>query len=497
MFYTNMKINLQKSINFGYDILYHQEIQQKIKNSSGDDEEKNALLQDDQALILREEELIAAEQIYLNKSRAESYALKSRLLVHDKYDHASRMNDYFEDTSYSKSLAQQYLKESKIPYLTEACKKWRFDLYTKLSELDLTVENIIDNPVDANEILEADKAQQLKAQQIKAQLQQSSVAPKIPMFVDTRNTPKEIGPTTFEIEEAQKHNLTLHKITKSSPKGLDDVVGMDELKQSFQEDIIDYINNPEQAKLDEEEYGIRAPRGFLLFGPPGCGKTFITEALAAQCDFRMYKMNVSQICEKWINASASNLEKAFEFLYKTAKDKNKPILLFMDEVDALAKDRSKQSSSHAEDMKVLTTLLKHIEAARDNNIIIFAATNKYDLLDDAFISRFDRTKYIGLPDIIQIEALVKNYLSKRSKGHELSQDNKSIEEIAKQMSGYSNRSIVFILDEACKIAKRDNRSKIMPKHIIEAIKTSDLQKIDEIEYKKDKDNSKKIGFITD
>ena len=77
---------------------------------------------------------------------------------------------------------------------------------------------------------------------------------------------------------------------------------------------------------------------------------------------------------------------------------------------------------------------------------------------------------------------------------ELSQDKESIEQIAKNLSGYSNRSIVFILDEACKIAKRDNRSKIKYEHIVDAISKTDLQKIDEIKYKKDGENIKKIGF---
>lgn len=493
-----MRINTASTFNFGYNKNYHDNFQIRLEKLRKSSPEAGQIRARDILLLSQEDEIIDIEK----SGKETTNPIYDNLVQHyitEKIEHAKQINNYFDNDEFSKTLISHYQKEinNSSSFLA---KEWRQCLIKRLQTLELSVENLIDEPVDAKKVLELQDADKLKAEQIRAKLHQPIITPQTPVYVDARNaTPptKELGPTTFEIEEAQKHNLTLFKPTKSSPKGLGDVVGMEELKQSFQEDIIDYVKNPTQAKLDEEEYGIRAPRGFLLYGPPGCGKTFITEALASECDFKMYKMNVSQIGAMYVNKSANNLEDAFNFLYKVAKDKDKPILLFMDEVDSLAKDRNKQGTSGAEDMKLLTTLLKHIEQARDNNIIIFAATNKYNLLDDAFISRFDSVKYISLPEIEQIKALLENYLSKRSKGLELSQNKEDLEKLSKEMSGYSNRSIVFILDEACKIAKRDNRSNIRLNHIEEVIKKSNMQKVDEVDYKKDEqENSRKIikGF---
>ena len=232
----------------------------------------------------------------------------------------------------------------------------------------------------------------------------------------------------------------------------------------------------------------------MFYGPPGCGKTFIAEALAAESGLDMYKMDVSKTGSKYVNQSSNNIQTAFDYLASKAKNSEKPILLFMDEVDSLAIKRDKVFGSSSEDIKVTTTLLKAIEKARDNGIIIIAATNKYDMLDDAFVARFDSQKYFGLPDEKQIAVLLKNALSKRSKGLALAQNEEEISKLSKELLGFSNRSIVFMVDSAAKLARRNSRSEITSQDILEIMKSSELQKVNENDYKKSANKTKKIGF---
>ena len=139
-------------------------------------------------------------------------------------------------------------------------------------------------------------------------------------------------------------------------------------------------------------------------------------------------------------------------------------------------------------------MLKLIHEARDNGIIVIAATNRYNILDEAFTSRFDNQQYFGLPDMEQIQALLKKSLEKRIKGQELAKNNDAIKNLAVQLKGYSNRSITFIVDEAAKIAKRKGRLNISSSDVAEAINKCNFDKVDESSYRKDKRKTFKLGF---
>ena len=116
------------------------------------------------------------------------------------------------------------------------------------------------------------------------------------------------------------------------------------------------------------------------------------------------------------------------------------------------------------------------------------------MLDEAFVSRFDGQKYIGLPEKEQIINLIKKNLSTKEKGAELALNEDELNSLADEMIGYSNRSIVFILDNAAKIARKDSRSDISAKHIKQALDECDFDKIDESKYEKNRKKSNKIGF---
>ena len=279
--------------------------------------------------------------------------------------------------------------------------------------------------------------------------------------------------------------------TEFSPKGMQDVMGMEELKEELMENVIKPVNNPEQARLDLEEYGKRIPTGILLYGPPGCGKTYIIEALAAETDSEVYIMNSANTGSKFVNQTANNIKKAFDYVYKKGDESEKPVFMFMDEIDAMTSNRDAHASN--EDIKGVATLLKYIEGAKAHNVIVIGATNKYDLIDPAIRRRFDMKRYVGLPEQEQREALVRNNLSKKKKGQALISDDEKVKQVAKALSGYSSSSINIISDLASLNALKRNRADIDIVDFEEAIKTTGEEKIDDKQYKP-LARKEKIGF---
>lgn len=283
---------------------------------------------------------------------------------------------------------------------------------------------------------------------------------------------------------------TLQK-TEFSPKGMQDVMGMEKLKEELMENVIKPVNNPEQARLDLEEYGKRIPTGILLYGPPGCGKTYIIEALAAETDSEVYIMNSANTGSKFVNQTANNIKKAFDYVYKKGDESEKPVFMFMDEIDAMTSNRDAHASN--EDIKGVATLLKYIEGAKAHNVIVIGATNKYDLIDPAIRRRFDMKRYVGLPEQEQREALVRNNLSKKKKGQALISDGEKVTQVAKALSRYSSSSINIISDLASLNALKRNRADIDIVDFEEAIKTTGEEKIDDKQYKP-LARKEKIGF---
>ena len=279
--------------------------------------------------------------------------------------------------------------------------------------------------------------------------------------------------------------------TEFSPKGMQDVMGMEELKEELIENVIKPVNNPEQARLDLEEYGKRIPTGILLYGPPGCGTTYIIEALAAETDSEVYIMNSANTGSKFVNQTANNIKNAFDYVYKKGDESDKPVFMFMDEIDAMTSNRDAHASN--EDIKGVATLLKYIEGAKAHNVIVIGATNKYDLIDPAIRRRFDMKRYVGLPEQEQREALIRNNLSKKAKGQALINDSEKVSKIAKALEGYSCSSINIISDLASLNALKRQRADIDTVDFEEAIKSTGEEKIDERQYRPIA-KKEKIGF---
>ena len=283
------------------------------------------------------------------------------------------------------------------------------------------------------------------------------------------------------------------KRNQYSPRGFVDIMGMDELKEEFEENIVKPVNNPEQALIDFVEYGKKSPAGILLYGPPGCGKTYIIEALAAEINSEVYVMNSSNTGSKYVNQTANNIKEAFEYIYEKGDNSHKPILLFMDEIDAMTSNRD--SFSNNEDIKSIAALLKYIEEAKVHNVIVIGATNKYDMMDPAIRRRFDLKRYVGLPDKKQRVELIENNLQKKAKGKKLLNDDSAVLNIANALEGYSCHSINIICDIASLNALKRQRADISVEDFEYAIEHTDEEKIDETSYKP-LARKRKLGFDT-
>lgn len=281
--------------------------------------------------------------------------------------------------------------------------------------------------------------------------------------------------------------------TTSSPKGFDDVAGMFELKRDLSEGIIQLIENPAQAQLDFEEYGKTIPRGILLYGPPGCGKTFITQALASQTKTPLYLLNISKAGSHYINMTSKNIKAAFDEIIAIADKSDKPTLLFMDEIDTMAFDRS--SRMEPDDLKQVGTVLQGIDMAKSHNIIILGATNKYNLLDPAVKRRFDSKVFVDIPDQESRVALLEMSLKPLKKAQKLLSSKEDIEKISKMLDGYSNSSICIISKQAALNAMRRDRADIAVEDYEKAIETTGEEKPDRKIYQADsKTGINKIGF---
>lgn len=292
-------------------------------------------------------------------------------------------------------------------------------------------------------------------------------------------------------ENSASDLVELYSPTRWSPIGLDSLGGMEELKKEVTDKVIFPIRNPELAKIDEVEYGKRYPRGLLFYGPPGCGKTYTVEALSQELKLPLIKLKVGKAGSCYTNQTSINYEKAFDYAAKLAKEKEAPVLFFIDEMDGLVKNRDKGSSS--EDLKQLGTLLSLIETARDRGIIVIGATNKYDIVDEAIKARFDSQIYVGLPDEKSRAEILKVSLSSRTKGLALAESPEKLQSIASITKGFPNRALCILTDKAALLAREDGRRDISVEDYINVVADNQNLKVKESNYQS-KTSAPVIGF---
>ena len=259
-------------------------------------------------------------------------------------------------------------------------------------------------------------------------------------------------------KQAMDFNKSRARRVSKSKTRFDDVAGAEEEKAEMKE-LVDYLKEPKKFS----QFGAKLPKGVLLVGPPGCGKTLLAKAVAGEAGVPFYSISGSDFVEMFVGVGAGRVRDMF----RTAKE-NAPCLLFIDEIDAVGRQRGAGlGGGNDEREQTLNQLLVEMDGFSDNaGIIVIAATNRDDVLDPALLraGRFDRKITVSLPDREGREAIFKVHAR-----------NKAIEEgvdfaaLAKRTVGFSGADIENIMNEAAILCVRRNKNKIGIDEIDEAI----------------------------
>lgn len=228
-----------------------------------------------------------------------------------------------------------------------------------------------------------------------------------------------------------------------------DVAGLKEEKEELME-IVDFLKNPSKYI----DIGARIPKGVLLVGPPGTGKTYLSRAVAGEAKVPFFSISGSDFVEMFVGVGASRVRDLFE-----QAEKNAPCIIFIDEIDAVGRKRGAGlGGGHDEREQTLNQLLVEMDGfGKNEGVIVMSATNRPDILDKALLrpGRFDRTIYVGLPDVRERLEILKVH----TKNKKLKSD-VDLENIAKTTTGFSPADLENLCNEAALLAARNNEAEI-------------------------------------
>ena len=252
------------------------------------------------------------------------------------------------------------------------------------------------------------------------------------------------GEFEVELSAPEERTRSVQRKEKKTGKGFSAIAGMQELKDTIQLDIIDALNDKERYA----EYGLTIPNGMLLYGPPGCGKTFFAERMAEEIGFNFYQIKPSDIQSKWVNASQENVKKLFD-----EARQNAPSIIFIDELDALVPNRENASVNHM-NTSVVNEFLAQMNNSGEDGVFVIGATNKPNSIDPAILraGRMDKKVYVSVPDLDARIALFNLYLSKIKK----IDIGINKEALALKTENYASVDIKNICDEAAREALKRN-----------------------------------------
>jgi len=249
------------------------------------------------------------------------------------------------------------------------------------------------------------------------------------------------------------------KVYVPSANGIhfDDVAGEDEAKENLSE-IVDFLHHPDKyAKI-----GAKMPKGVLLVGPPGTGKTMLAKAVAGEAGVPFFPIAGSEFVEMFVGMGASKVRD----LFQQAKQKA-PCIIFIDEIDAIGQKRTGNAMGNSEREQTLNQLLTEMDGFNaDDNVVILAATNRPESLDPALLrpGRFDRRVPVELPDLAGREAILKAHAKKVALG-----DDVDFHTIARMAAGASGAELANIVNEAALRAIRDHRDAVSQADLEESI----------------------------
>lgn len=254
-----------------------------------------------------------------------------------------------------------------------------------------------------------------------------------------------------------KSNATEYNMEKQVGVKFSDVAGQDEAKESLME-MVDFLNNPQKYA----EIGAKQPKGALLVGPPGTGKTMLAKAVAGEAGVPFYSITGSEFIEMFVGVGASRVRD----LFANAKS-NAPCIIFIDEIDAIGKSRDNQLGSNDEREQTLNQLLAEMDGFEGSEgIVVLAATNRPEVLDKALLrpGRFDRRIIVDKPDLNGREAILQVHAKKYQLGTDV-----NFHEIALATSGATGADLANMLNEAALLAVKEGLNSIAQKDLLEAV----------------------------
>ncbi len=257
---------------------------------------------------------------------------------------------------------------------------------------------------------------------------------------------------SFGRSRAKRVNENVPKVT------FDDVAGVEEAKQELEE-VVEFLRNSKKFVA----LGAKIPKGVLLLGPPGCGKTLLARAIAGEAGVPFFHISGSDFVEMFVGVGASRVRDLFD----TAKA-NRPSLIFIDEIDAVGRQRGAGlGGGHDEREQTLNQLLVEMDGFDPNSgVILIAATNRPDVLDPAILrpGRFDRRVVVDNPDAIGREAILKVH----TRGKPLAED-VNVNSLARRTPGFSGADLANLVNEAALLAARREQTKIFMAHFEDSV----------------------------
>ena len=226
-------------------------------------------------------------------------------------------------------------------------------------------------------------------------------------------------------------------------EGFAAVAGMEELKQKMREEVIEPLHNPEEY----HRYGVTIPNGMLLYGPPGCGKTFFAKHFAEEVGFNFVCITPATLKSRYVNATQENIAKMFK-----EAEKNAPTVIFIDEMNELVPNRDDRNV-HEMSRSAVNEMLAQMDRTGEKGVFVIGATNYPNMIDPAILraGRLDKKFYIGVPDTEARMALFKLYLEKRPYDFGL-----DYPQLADMTQGYVSADIQLIVNDASRKALRQH-----------------------------------------
>lgn len=295
------------------------------------------------------------------------------------------------------------------------------------------------------------------------------------------------------LSQQQPDNTPASYAIKKKGEGFAAVAGMEELKQQMREEVIEPLHNPEEY----HRYGVTIPNGMLLYGPPGCGKTFFAKHFAEEVGFNFMCITPATLKSRYVNATQENIAKMFK-----EAEENAPTVIFIDEMNELVPNRD-DGNVHEMSRSAVNEMLAQMDRTGEKGIFIIGATNYPNMIDPAILraGRLDKKYYIGVPDIEARIALFRLYLKKRPYDFGL-----DYHQLADMTQGYVSADIQLIVNDASRNALRQHSKitmellKVAITNTAPSLSNNELRKYERIrammngEEMKKSDDRPRIGF---